>query len=117
MHRAWLVLVGFLALALGMFVSHQVYRAPQFKGASAQAVDVVVAANDIGVGAKIEDKDIKVLKVPATNLPPGCFSTKSQLIGRGVVLPIAKGEFILPNKLAATNAASLLPGLIPPGMR
>jgi len=117
MHRTWLVLVGVLALALGMFVSQQVYRASQFKAASAQAVDVVVAANGIGVGAKIEDKDIKVLKVPATNLPPGCFSRKSQLIGRAVVLPITKGEFILPNKLAAPNAASSLPGLIPPGMR
>ena len=117
MPRTWLVLVGVLALALGMFVSQQVYRASQFKAASAQAVDVVVAANGIGVGTKIEDKDIKVLKVPATNLPPGCFSTKSQLIGRAVVLPITKGEFILPNKLAAPNAASSLPGLIPPGMR
>jgi len=45
MHRTWLVLVGVLALALGMFVSQQVYRSSQFKAASPQAVDVVVAAN------------------------------------------------------------------------
>jgi pilus assembly protein CpaB len=117
MDRRWLVLVGFLALALGMFVSRQVYCASQFKSVSAQPVDVVVAANDIGVGAKIEDKDIKVLKAPATNLPSGCFRTKSEVIGRRVTLPIAKGEFILPNKLAATHARSRPRGLIPPGMR
>jgi pilus assembly protein CpaB len=117
MHRTWFVLVGFLALALGMFVSHRVYRASQFKTASAQVVDVVVAANDIGVGAKIEDKDIRVLKFPAPNLPRGWFSKKSQVIGREVAVPIARGEFILPNKLAAANARSGLPGLIPPGMR
>jgi len=34
-----------------------------------------------------------------------------------VVLPVSKGEFILPNKLAAANAGSGLPSLIPPGMR
>src|SRR5438105_4138631 len=33
MHRTWLVLVGVLALALGMFVSQQVYRASHFKAA------------------------------------------------------------------------------------
>lgn len=117
MDRAWLVLVGFLTLALGMFVSHQVYRTLQSRTAYAKAVDVVVAASDIGVGAKIEDKDIKVVKVPVAIAPPGSLSRKSQALGRGVVLPIAKGEFILPNKLAAENAGSGLPGLIPPGMR
>ena len=32
-------------------------------------------------------------------------------------MPIAKGEFILPNRLAAENAGAGLPSLIPPGMR
>jgi pilus assembly protein CpaB len=117
MDRAWLVLVGFLTLALGMFVSHQVYRTLQSRTAYANAVDVVVAASDIGVGAKIEDKDIKVVKVPVAIAPPGSLSRKSQALGRGFVLPITKGEFILANKLAAENAGSGLPGLIPPGMR
>ena len=34
-----------------------------------------------------------------------------------MVLPIARGEFVLPNKLAGENAGSGLPSLIPPGMR
>jgi len=34
-----------------------------------------------------------------------------------VVLPIAKGEFVLPLKLAGENAGYGLPSLIPPGMR
>jgi pilus assembly protein CpaB len=38
-------------------------------------------------------------------------------VGRGAVLPIAKGEFFLPNKLAGENAGSGMPSLIPPGMR
>lgn len=39
-----------------------------------------------------------------------------QVIGRGVVQSISKGEFILPNKLAGENGGSGLPSLIPPGM-
>jgi pilus assembly protein CpaB len=79
--------------------------------------DVVIAATDIATGAKIEDKDVRVVKIPLTIVPPGSLSRKSQVLGRGVILPIARGEFVLPNKLAAENAGSGLPGLIPPGMR
>jgi pilus assembly protein CpaB len=117
MHRTWLVLVGFLGLALGMFVSHRMYHTLQSKTASAQGVDVVVAAHDIGVGTKIDEKDIKVVRFPAGDLPPNCFHQKSSVVGRGVVLPIAKGEFVVPNKLAGENAGSVMTTLIPPGMR
>jgi pilus assembly protein CpaB len=117
MHRTWLVLVGFLALALGLFVSHRMYRALQSKTASARGVDVVVAAHNIAVDTKIDDKDIKVVHFPTGDLPPNCFHLKSSVVGRGVVLPIAEGEFVLPNKLAGENAESGMTSLIPPGMR
>jgi pilus assembly protein CpaB len=38
-------------------------------------------------------------------------------LGHGVVVPIAKGEFILPSKLAGEEAGAGLPSLIPNGMR
>jgi len=42
---------------------------------------------------------------------------RSKVVGRGVILPIAKSEFITTSKLAGENAGSGLPALIPPGMR
>jgi len=118
MNRTRLLIIGFLALALGAFVSYTVYNQLQAKrGTSDPGVDVVVAAGEIAVGAKVEDKDIKVMKFPAANAPPGYYSKPRQVLGRGVILPIGKGEFVLPNKLAAENAGYGLPGLIPPGMR
>ncbi len=39
------------------------------------------------------------------------------MLGHGVIVPISKGEFILPNRLAGEHAGSGLPSLIPPGMR
>lgn len=103
MQRTRLVLAGLFVLALVIFVSRWLYRSFRFKSASAEAVYVVVAANDIGVGRKIEDKDIEILKLPGPDLPPGCLSRKSQVIGSGVVLPITNGDFIRRFQLTATN--------------
>jgi pilus assembly protein CpaB len=80
-------------------------------------VDVVVAANDLQVGSKVEDRDARVVKAPASIVPSNYFKAKSQVVGRGVVLPIQRGEYFLPSKLAAENAGAGLPALIPPGMR
>jgi pilus assembly protein CpaB len=84
---------------------------------SEPGVDVIQAANDLQVGSKLQDGDIRIVKVPASILPPNSYKAKSQVLGRGVILPVQKGEFILPSKLAAENAGSGLPSLIPPGMR
>jgi len=119
MNRSRLLLIGLVAVALGGLLSFSVYRTLQARTASPRqvGVDVVVAATDIQVGAKIEDRDVKIVKLPAEDLPANVFRGKTHVVGRGVVLPVSKGEFILPNKLAAENAGSGMPALIPPGMR
>lgn len=119
MNRTRLLMIGALALALGAFVSLVVYKNLQGKGSSNNepGVDVVVAADDIQVGARIEEHDVRAVKYPTSALPAGTSRKPSQVLGRGVILPISKGEFILPSKLAPENAGSGLPSLIPPGMR
>ena len=118
MNRNRLLMIGFVALAMGAFVSLFVYR--NLQGGRAKAVpgeDVLVAADDLQVGTKLEEKDVKYEHFPSSALPAGVFHRKDRLLGRGVVLPISKGEFILTNKLAGENAGYGLPALIPPGMR
>ncbi len=118
MNRTRLLMIGILALALGTVVSLLVYKNLLGKGPSSEpGTDVIVAAEDIQVGARIEDPNIRVAKFSPSGLPAGTFPRKSQVLGRGVIIPIAKGEFILPSKLAPENAGSGLPSLIPPGMR
>ena len=119
MNRTRLLLIGIVAVALGGLLSFTVYRTLQARTAGPRqvGVDVVIAANDIQVGAKIEDHDVKIVKLPPEDLPVNVFRGKTHLIGRGVVLPIVRGEFILSNKLAAENAGAGMPALIPPGMR
>jgi len=118
MNRTRLLMIGVLALALGFFASVYVYRNLQSGTRSADAgVDVIVAADDLQVGAKVEERDIRIIKVPAADLPPTAPRKRADVLGHGVIIPIAKGEFILPNRLAGENAGAGLPALIPPGMR
>ncbi len=119
MNRTRLLMIGVLALAVGLLVSVYVYKSLQARsgGGGEPGVDVMVAANDLQVGERVDEHDIKIIKIPAPDLPPGAPRKRSDVIGHGVIIPISKGEFILPNRLAAENAGSGLPSLIPPGMR
>jgi len=120
MNRRRLLMIGGLALAVGLLVSYTVYnRLRTFAGSSnnERGLPVVMAADDIQVGAKLAARDVQVVTLPQSAVPPGAFSGTSQVLGRGAILPISKGEFILPNKLAALNAGAGLPSMIPPGMR
>src|ERR1700693_4106734 len=120
MNRSRLLMIGGLAPAVGLLVSYTVYnRLRSFAGSSnnERGLPVVMAADDIQVGAKLDAHDVHVVTLPQSAVPPGAFSGTTQVLGRGAVLPISKGEFILPSKLAALNAGGGLPSLIPPGMR
>jgi pilus assembly protein CpaB len=119
MNRTRLLLIGLVALGLGALVSFAVYQNLRSRSSrdNRPGVDVVIAASDIALGAKIEDKDVKVVRFPEGDLPPNCYRQIQKVVGRGAVLPINKGEFILPSKLAGENAGYGLPALIPPGMR
>jgi pilus assembly protein CpaB len=119
MNRTRLVMIAVLALALGLFAAVYVYKNVQSKsGAGSEpGIDVIVAADDLQVGAKVSERDIKIIKIPGSDLPAGAPRKKSEVLNHGVILPITKGDFILTTKLAGENAGAGLPSLIPPGMR
>lgn len=120
MNRSRLLMIGGLALAVGLLVSYSVYNRLRNSAGSnnnERGVRVLVAADDIPVGAKLETHDVRTITLPQSAAPPGAFSDPSKVLGRGAILPMSNGEFILPSKLAALNAGAGLPSLIPPGMR
>jgi pilus assembly protein CpaB len=118
MNRSRLLLIGGLAIAVGLLVSVSVYNKLRAGlGASEPGVNVVVAAEDLQVGSKLGDNDVRVLRFPQSTVPPGAYGSKDKVLNRGVILPIGKGDFILPSKLAAANAGSGLAAMIPQGMR
>jgi pilus assembly protein CpaB len=120
MTRNRLALIGLVALALAGFVSFQMYRV--LNGAlNASRVNtlttVVAAANDVPAGTRLNESDLRLVKMRMTDLPPGSFHTVSEAVGRAVMLPLSKGEPVLQAKLAALNGGSGMPALIPSGMR
>lgn len=119
MNRTRMLMVGVLALALGFMVSVYVYKNLQTKsGPPAEAgIDVIVAADDLQIGSRVDEHDLKIIRIPVSDLPPGAPRRRSDVIGHGVITPIPKGDFILSTKLAGENAGAGLPALIPPGMR
>lgn len=119
MNRSRLLMIGGLALAVGLLVSYSVFNRLKALtgGNNERSVQVVVAANEIQVGSKLADRDVRLAAFPQSSVPPGAYTRKSQVIGRGAVLPISQGDFVLPSKLAAEEAGAGLPSMIPPGMR
>jgi pilus assembly protein CpaB len=118
MNRRRYLIIGALALLIGFLVSVIAYQKMQAMAGSRESrVEVIVAAHDLKVGAKVQEQDIRIIKIAAADLPPGAPRRRADMVGHGVIVPISKGEFILPNRLAGENAGAGLPSLIPPGMR
>ena len=73
MNRTRLLMIGVVALGLAAFVAFKVYRALLAgSGANQQTAEVLVAANDIPIGAKIEDKDVRAVRFSVAELPANC---------------------------------------------
>jgi pilus assembly protein CpaB len=120
MNRSRLLMIGGLALAVGLLVAFSVYsrlRTFSGSGGNERGVKVVVAANDIPIGAKLVAHDLAAITIPQSAVPPGAFPDPARLVGRGAILPVSKGDFILQSKLAPLNAGAGLPSMIPQGMR
>jgi pilus assembly protein CpaB len=78
---------------------------------------VVVATADLNLGTELKAEHLKVLQFPAGQAPEGSFAQPQEIVGRGLVVSVVKGEPILPPKLASKEAGAGLPPVIPEGMR
>jgi pilus assembly protein CpaB len=78
---------------------------------------VVVAAADLQLGSELKKEDLVTLNFPVGQTPAGSFSKPSDVIGRGLIVPVVKNEPILSAKLASKEAGAGLPPVIPEGMR
>jgi pilus assembly protein CpaB len=119
MERKRLLLIGTLALALAFVVSVLAFRVLRvaFASTGGATTDVVVAAVDLDVGAQLKAEDVRTVKMTSTELPDGAYRTAADVVGRGVIVPMARGELVLARKLAGEGSGAGLPALIKPGMR
>jgi pilus assembly protein CpaB len=103
---------GGLAYGTYNFVQNQPVQT-----AATPTQSVVVAASNLQLGAELKKEDLQIMAFPLGKAPEGTFAQPSELVGRGVIVPIVKNEPILAGKLASKEAGSGLPPIIPEGMR
>ena len=116
--RVFTVLV--LAVTIGGGLAYATYSYIQnapVKTVSIPTQPVIVAASDLSLGTEIRQEDVKTVQWPASAVPQGTFPNPSDVVGRGLIMPVIQNEPILPTKLASKEAGSGLPPVIPPGLR
>lgn len=79
--------------------------------------EVVVAQVDIPVATPIKPEWLSVVAWPAAARPAGALSEPTSIVGQVALVPIMRGEAVLPSKLAAAGSRSGLATLLPGGMR
>lgn len=93
-------------------------RDSEVQRAMARTLEIVVAAKNIQLGAKLDPDDVKLVRWARDSVPQGAFTDPQSLAGS-----FASGEFeadepIVANKLfMGEKAAGVMPLLIPAGMR
>jgi len=102
-------------LALGTY--NYLQSAPTVRTVTVPTRAVVVATNDLQLGAELRADDLKVIEWPANSVPAGAFGRTADVIGRGLIVPVVQNEPLLEGKLAPKEAGSGLTPAIPEGMR
>jgi pilus assembly protein CpaB len=118
--RVFIVLA--LAVAAGTTFAYGTYQYMQSAPKSTPATSiptsaVLVAAQDLQIGASLRQEDLRAVQWPSNAVPAGAFGKPEDLIGRGLIQPVMTNEPFLPSKLAPKEAGAGLPPVIPEGFR
>lgn len=106
------LMAGYLALT---FLRNQAARPAA--AAEAPKGKIVVAAKDMPLGTVLKEEDVKLIDWPQAVVPAGFASTPAEVVGRGLITPVAVNEPLLTTKLASMEEGGGLPIVIPEGMR
>jgi pilus assembly protein CpaB len=116
--RRRLVTVLLFAVLAALTASTAVYRviAARTQPAKPAATTVVVAARDLGVGALVTADDLGTMAWPGA-VAPGWMARPEDVVGRGIISSVNKGEPVAENRLAPRGAGAGLAASIPAGLR
>lgn len=120
MARMRVFIVFVFAVSVGgafAFATYNYVQKTPPKTVSMPTKQVAVAAADLDIGAELRREDVRMVEWPANAVPQAAFTDASQVIGRGLIMPVVQNEPILPMKLASKEAGAGLPPAIPPGLR
>ncbi len=108
-----LVIAGVASLLLYQLLAAQIRNTGR---RPASRTKLVVAAHDLQVGSLIKEGDLQQVSYDAS-APKGVINVPQQIVGRGVIANIYKGEPFVDQRLAPKGAGAGLAATIPVGMR
>jgi len=115
----FVILAGMGALLAAIVVFSAIRkRETEVQRAMAQTVEVLVAANDIALGAKLEPAAVKLVRWSRDSVPMGVFTDPQAVVGSFARSQFVADEPIVASKLfMGEKTSGVMPLLIPPGMR
>ncbi|HET7456668.1 MAG TPA: Flp pilus assembly protein CpaB [Gemmatimonadaceae bacterium] len=111
--------VFYTAVLVALAATYGVYRMLEKTKESNQVVTVpvIVAAQDLPEGSRIERISVTANQYPAAAVPSGAYSTPDSVVGRVTRVAVFKGEAIVPGRLAPPGTGPGLEVKITPGKR
>lgn len=85
--------------------------------ASRAVTQIVVAGNDLPIGATLSAKDVTLMDWYSNTVPDGAFTKADAVLGRPTLYPLAAKQPVLDRDLGVQGAGIGLAGKIPEGMR
>ena len=75
-------------------------------GPGIKTTTVIVAATDLDLGAELQADDLKPVQWPANAVPEGVFGSPEELVGRGLIQPIAQNEPFMNTNASCDESAA-----------
>ena len=112
-----LLMISLLLAALAAWVANQ-WLAARVVAAPAPAQEqVVVAAIEIPLGTKIEERHLSAISMLPGQAPKGSFHNASDVLGKVASSSIISGEILLAPRLADSGGGSSLASVVDKTMR
>jgi pilus assembly protein CpaB len=118
MNRSRMFILATVAFIVALGVTFFTYRALRDRLQPTDDMSqIVVAAQSVPLGSRLTEGDLRMAPWPRAVPLVGSFQKISDVVGRGVVIPMIPNEPVLDSKLAATGGGAGLTAAIPDGMR
>jgi len=118
MNRSRMFILAAVAFVMAIGVTFFTYRALRDRLQPPEDMtQIVVAAQNVALGSRLAEADLRLAPWPRAVPLAGSFQKISDVVGRGVVVPMIPNEPVLDSKLAAIGGGAGLTAAIPEGMR
>jgi pilus assembly protein CpaB len=110
-----LVFAAVFAVAAGGIAYLYLTGSSSTHGSHVATVPVVVAAQDLTFGTRLEEKDLRVAQFPTTAVPQGAYASPDSILKQTTKVFVVNGEPLLASKLSSIGGG--LSVRIPESMR